>query len=64
MNVGKHWCTTPAVCNTCGNTYQMVFEANIIEIDDEESWELPTDIICNQCGSNDITFTDFENKKP
>jgi hypothetical protein len=38
----------------------MVFEAEIIEIDDEESWNLPTDIVCNECGSADVTFPDFK----
>jgi hypothetical protein len=56
------WATTPAVCNTCGKKFQLVFETDIIKDGDKESWKLPKDFCCERCGSDDILFPDFENK--
>lgn len=50
----KKWITTPAICNTCGKKYQMVFEADILTIDGMEEIKLPDDLYCKECGGDDF----------
>lgn len=53
------WVTTPAVCNTCGKKLQVVYETDVIIDNGKGIWKLPVGFKCD-CGSEDITYTDFE----
>lgn len=63
IEVSHSWVTTPVVCDICGHRMQMILECDIIKDEKRESWKLPTDIMCSKCGSDKITFIDFEDEK-
>lgn len=60
IEVKKVWATSPIICDICEHKNQLVFECEIIRDSEKESWKLPDDVLCEKCGSDKITFPDFQ----